>query len=757
MSEPVKLQQRLSAEFSPGQTREDRASVPEPPSLEPDLDTGPQPEPEGHATARSIVAGVGLLCSALVLATGFAAGFYIAATGLALAGVAGAYFLFQGRKAGRISETARDRAWERNETSEILSAIHDVLGDIVVMRSMDGRILRGNAVLAQLTGSRDVEGQTCAELGLVFRSQSTPHRYDVEIDGEMGLKTFSWHDITVRDPLTGDLVVHSIARDVTEDRQAEKDREAARQKAESASEAKSRLLATVSHEIRTPLSGILGMSHLISQTRLTAEQKNYLSGIRQSGHALVQLVDDLLDFSTIEAGRFQLRPSEEPLRPLLESVVEMLSPRAHDKGIEIGSFVAPDVPSLVTCDAPRLRQVLYNVIGNAVKFTHIGGVSVETKIENGALVVAVSDTGPGMNAEEQARIFEEFEQAGGAAQRSGGTGLGLAISAHILREAGGELTLTSEIGKGSRFLIRMPVNLRTEAGRASRFGMLRGNTVFLFAPTGPAAASLKRTISGLGGTCHHASTVEEALDLTQRLAASGKKLTDIIVDNRLSGQFRRELADRGDFADRQIRRTYLVNPEERTGRAIGNGEGYDAWLIRPLRQRSLVEVLRGRMKGIEVRDAINDNRPELKELPAERQTEPSRKKGEIVLAEDDPVNAMLVRSMLVKAGFDVTPVDDFPALIARMAETGRPSPVAIITDFNMPGGEGLDVLARIRAGERDGGREALPIVVLTADTRLALRQKLLAAGADTVLAKPADPQTLIAALSRLSPAARRSE
>lgn len=750
MSEPVKLQQRLTAEFDPGRSPRGSGDAAEPPS----------PEPAGHAAARSIAAGVGLFCVALVLATGFVAGFYVAATALAIVGLAGAYLLFRSRighrRKVRLSEMARDRAWERNETSEILSAIHEVLGDIVVMRSMDGRILRGNAVLSRLTGTPDLKGRTCAELGLHFRSQSAPHRYDVEIDADMGRKTYSWHDITVRDPLSGDLVVHSIARDVTDDRHAEKDREAARLKAEIASEAKSRLLATVSHEIRTPLSGILGMSHLISQTRLTAEQKNYLAGIRQSGHALVQLVDDLLDFSTIEAGRFQLRPLDEPLRPLLESVVEMLSPRAHEKGIEIGSFVAPDVPSLVTCDAQRLRQVLYNVIGNAVKFTHVGGVSVETRLEDGALLIAVVDTGPGMTREERARVFEEFEQAGGSAQRSGGTGLGLAISARILREAGGELTLTSEIGKGSRFLIRMPVDVSSNAGGASRAGLLRGNTVFLFAPAGPAATSLSRTITGLGGTCHHATGVEETSDLMQRLAGSGGVLTDIIVDNRLSGQFRRELADLPAFADRRIRRTYLVNPEERTGRAIGNGEGYDAWLIRPLRERSLVEVLRGRMKGIEIRDAINDNRPVLKEPPGERQpASGAAGRGEILLAEDDPVNAMLVRAMLVKAGYGVTAVGDFPGLIERMERADKP--VAVVTDFNMPGGDGIEVLGRIREGERSSGRIALPIVVMTADPRLSLRQKLLAVGADTVLPKPADPQALLAALERLTPPARRIE
>ncbi|OJU83100.1 MAG: hybrid sensor histidine kinase/response regulator [Shinella sp. 65-6] len=756
MSEPVKLQNRLKAEFAeaprhqartrPGKDAARNARAAE------TAGTASAPAVESPAAIRSAIAGLGLLFAALVLATGMAAGFYVAAAGLGFAGIAGAAFLLR-RPPAAAQEKDHDRSWEHSETSQILSAIHDVLGDIVVMRTLDGRILNANPILGELTGVADVEGRTCEALGLAFRSQAMAHRYDVDVNTPAGKRIYSWHDVTVRDPASGELVVHSIARDVTEERRAEGERERARQRAEEASAAKSRLLATVSHEIRTPLSGILGMSHLIGQTRLSAEQKNYLAGIRQSGHALVQLVDDLLDFSTIEAGRFQLRPSEEPVRPMLESVVEMLSPRAHEKGIEIGSFVSPDVPGLLIYDAPRLRQVLYNVVGNAVKFTHAGGVSLETTLDRGAVVVRVTDTGPGMSVEEQARIFEEFEQTGSAAQRSGGTGLGLAISARILREAGGALTLESTPGKGSTLTIRMPVDMRTaKAARGSRKGILAGSLVFVLAPAGPASTALVRTIDALGGACHLATSTDEAFDLAQRLAGRRAVLTDIIVDNRLAGAFRRDLADLGFFRDAGARRIYLVNPEERGGRAIGNGEGFDSWLIRPLRERSLVEVLRGRMKGIEVRDAINDNRPILKDLPqqaAAPAAEPVTG-ARILLAEDDPVNAMLVRSVLERAGHVVRHVPDYPGLVAALAGATEAGPFAadlIVTDFGMPGGDGREMIARIV--QRDYGNAPMPVVVLTADSRAGLREELLAVGADAVLAKPADPARLIGEIARL--------
>jgi signal transduction histidine kinase/CheY-like chemotaxis protein len=765
MSEPVKLQNRLKAEFADAprrsaRTRTDKGALADPQAVEMDV-TAPGPRLERLATTRNVIAGTGLLLAALVLATGLAAGFTLAAVGLCLAGIAGAVFLFRAQRPLAGVEAERDRSWERSETSEILSAIHDVLGDIIVMRTLDGRILRANTVLGELTGSAEVEGKTCETLGLAFRSQASAHRYDVDVEGPMGKRIYSWHDVTVRDPTSGDLVVHSIARDVTEERRAEGERESARQRAEEASAAKSRLLATVSHEIRTPLSGILGMSHLIGQTRLTAEQKNYLAGMRQSGHALVQLVDDLLDFSSIEAGRFQLRPSEEPVRPMLESVVEMLSHRAHEKGIEIGSFVSPQVPGLLLYDAPRLRQVLYNVVGNAVKFTHTGGVSLETTLDRGTVVIRVTASGPGMNGEEQTRIFQEFEQTGSTAQRSGGTGLGLAISARILSEAGGALTLESTPGKGSTFTIRMPVDRLHKAALpgGGRKGVLKGSLVFLLAPAGPASRALVGTIDALGGTCHVATSADEALDLAQGLAGRGVELTDIIVDNRLAGIFRRELADLGYFRDSRARRIYLVNPEERSGRAIGNGEGYDSWLIRPLRERSLVEVLRGRMKGIEVRDAINDNRPILKDLPlAAPEPEPVPERvpapstgARILLAEDDPVNAMLVRSVLERAGHTVRHVHDYPALVSALAGATDAGPFAadlILTDLGMPGGEGKEMIARII--RRDYGNARLPVVVLTADSRAGLREELLAAGADCVLAKPADPVHLVTEIARLA-------
>jgi signal transduction histidine kinase/ActR/RegA family two-component response regulator len=691
--------------------------------------------------------GGGLLIGAAMLAIGYSGGPLTLAAFLILvaSAIVIADFFRRGRgKAGRdhsphpvYSEQHHDRQWEEDERATQLETIYDQLGDIAVTRGMDRRIVRANTVFRKLAGRRQPEGMTCEEIGLAFRPNAEPNRYDVEISTPLGQRIFVWHDMVMRDPVSGDLMVQSIARDVTDERLAAHAREEARLKAEYNNAAKSRLLATVSHEIRTPLSGILGMSHLLSQTMLTPEQSNYLTGIRQSGNALVQLVEDLLDFSTIEVGRFELHPRAESLRNLIESVVEMLSHRAHEKGIEVGTTVSADVPELMNFDPARLRQVLFNVIGNAVKFTNQGGVLISARLDGADLVITVRDSGPGMTPQEQARIFGEYEQAGSAAERSGGTGLGLPISARIIKEFGGSLTVASEKGSGSEFIVRFPLSVSPEHRGTSRRGVLRDTRVLLLAPEGPASIAILSTIRTLGGHCQRLEPGDIGGFSLSVVGKADELPTDIIVDHRMAPYFFREFSDRIQIAAPDLRKIFLVNPEERAIRPL---DLFDAWLIRPLREQSLIDVLSGRMRGMEKRDAINDNQPGFgPALP-----DPQVPDGlNILLGEDDPINAMLVRATLSKAGHDVRLVSDFESLMQCALHGDEKRPDILITDLSMPGGEGLDILARIRAFERGHERPPLPIAVLTADNREDTRRQALLAGANIVLAKPVDPVRLI--------------
>ncbi|SIQ70852.1 Signal transduction histidine kinase [Rhizobium sp. RU20A] len=717
-----------------------------------------------HAPAGNVaIAGAGLLSSAFILGTGLEQGLGALAAGVAAAGIVGAIALLRRRKpaaSGRkdLAERQGDRRWERLETRELLFGVHDQFGDIAMIRDHLGRILAANAVVRRLGDDKDPIGRTCDELGLLFEPAEGHEHYRVCAPGPDGMRVYDWHNILLRDAETGQLTMHSIGRDMTREERVMRVNEAARLSAEEANRAKSQLLATVSHDIRTPLSGILGMSNLLSQTRLTREQANYLAGMQQSGHALVQLVEDLLDFSSMEAGRFELRPGDHGLRELLESVVELMSSRAHDKGIEIASTVAVDIPAKLSFDAPRLRQVLFNVIGNAVKFTSAGGVFVSTVLEAGNVVIRVEDSGAGMTEAELARIFDEFEQAGAPDQKADGTGLGLSISRRIMTAFGGALTADSRPGCGSCFTIRFPLTPAREPVDDPRTGSLASTLALVLAPSGPVARALEGTITALGGTVVLAATLAEAEAAVAAIMATGSALTDVIVDHRHAPQFTRLLSLHPELAAPQLRKTYLLNPEERLAHPINQVDGYQAWLIRPLRERTLVDVLRGRMKGIETRDAINDNRPVLRDAAnpavAPEVAVPSpRAAGErsILLAEDDPVNAMLVRSVVEKAGFAVRVVGSFPAVTAALYDAAAPArlqPSLLITDVNMPGGDAVRLIETIRA-QPDADAAALPILVLSADTSAGTRLALAAAGADAILAKPAAPAALLAEIKRL--------
>ncbi len=715
------------------------------------------PTKPAHITAARLLlsywlGGAGIIVAVALIALGYAGGpllFAIGTGAVSLAAIITVALFSTHRIRADAAADARDSGTDR--TADLFASIHDAFGDITLTRTMDRRIIAANDTFRRLTGRPDPLGQTCEEIGIAFRPGTQPHRYDVEISTPEGQRIFFWRDVVTRDAADGRLLLHSIARDVTPERLAAHEREEARQKAEFHSASKSRLLATVSHELRTPLSGILGMTHLLTETRMTQEQDNYLTGIRQSGHALTQLVEDLLDFSTIEVGRFQLRPRSESLRKLLESVVEMLAHRAHEKGIEIGSTVSSDVPEMMNFDPARLRQVLFNVIGNAVKFTQVGGVFIRVSQQGEQLQITVTDTGPGMTDEEQARVFGEYEQGGTTVEKSNGTGLGLAISARIMREFGGSLTVSSEKGTGSEFCIRFAID-QDEQSRSRRDTLLSGNLVVLLAPAGAARMAISETIRTLGGQCHFVEDGETARWILLDMAANGRRPTDIIVDHRMSAEFAAHLADRTEIAALGLRKIFLVNPEERNAHSL---DLFDAWLIRPLREQSLIDVLRGRMRGMEKRDALNDNQPGFSAGIPEAGMQSGLK---ILLAEDDPINAMLIRAMLEKAGHKVQHVEHFEALLDAALAEGSVRPDIVISDLSMPGGDGIEMIGRLRGHERRLDVPSVPIIVLTADKRDESRRQVLLNGANRVMLKPVDPIRLLTEVQAVAAlSARRAE
>src|SRR6185437_6712020 len=368
------------------------------------------------------------------------------------------------RAAEARNEELSDRLWELREAEERARSLLEAQGDLIVRRDSAGRITYANDAFCALAGrTRDALIGTTEELPILERGalavQPDGTRvYDQKIASGSFMRWIAWREVTVRGEAGTE--VQGVGRDVTNRVEAEHALGHARDQAETANRAKSRFLAMVSHEIRTPLNGMLGMADLLLDTPLTAEQLTYAKAAKTSGETLLSLIEEILDFSKIEAGKLDLQARPFTLAAMVEEAIELMAPRAQAKGIEIASFVDERVPAEVVGDAARLRQVLLNLVGNAVKFTDKGGVAVVVEPGNAANEIRfeVRDTGIGLKTEDLARIFLDFEQADGSSKRGfGGTGLGLAISRRIVERMDGHITVTSKQGAGSTFVVSAPL------------------------------------------------------------------------------------------------------------------------------------------------------------------------------------------------------------------------------------------------------------------------------------------------------------
>ncbi|WP_232630380.1 ATP-binding protein [Methylobacterium sp. Leaf118] len=648
------------------------------------------------------------------------------------------------------SEALQDRLWQVAESEERYRVLVEATTQAVVQRDGQGRITFASEGFAALLGMKplDLIGSTLtpevAERGPVQVRPDGVRQVEeriVPVDGVP--RWFSFIEMPAAGHETGSGPSWLRAgKDVTEHVEAVRSLDEAKSRAEAANVAKSRFLATVSHEFRTPLNGILGMADLLLDTPLDAEQRTYVEALRTSGKALLSLVDGILDFSRIEAGRLDLAAEPFDIALLVEGGVELLAPRAQDKGLEIALDIADDLPALRIGDADRVRQILLNLAGNAVKFTQSGGVGVSLTRAGEGIALAIQDTGPGMQEERIPILFEEFEQGdSSASRRHEGTGLGLAITRRLVERMGGTIEARSQLGRGSTFRVVLPLPAAeapepaAEGPSVARAGIRR---VLIVADSPFQAPYLARRLTRSGAAAVVVDSVEAGLT-----ALSGARFDAVIADRCLGDAPVRMLAAEAGRCGVRCR-LILLSPFDRREFGAVNAAGFDSYLIKPVRARSLFDRLQTPSPAPRTAPA-ETARPDADRAAAQAAAPVPALPGpatgrHVLLAEDNPINALLATRALERLGACVTLARDGLEALA-IAETQGPFDLALI-DIRMPGLDGLETARRIRAREAESGSARLHLVALTANTGREDARAAHEAGFDGFLAKPLNLRAL---------------